>query len=84
MDSWRWPILDHLRSRVHSNLLEFLDSTIYVGINIFNTYIPPDSCILSMGNNTSAMGCMRKSNFKNDGENDTDTVKKLTAARHLS
>ena len=37
-----------------------------------------------MGDSTSAMGWMRKSNFTNDDENDTDTISKLAAARHLA
>ena len=37
-----------------------------------------------MGNSTSAMGWMRKSNFQQTDENDTDTTAKLTAARLLA
>ena len=37
-----------------------------------------------MGDSTSAMGWMRKSNFTHDDENDTDTIAKLAAARHLA
>ena len=37
-----------------------------------------------MGNNTPTMEWMRKLNFTNDGENDTDTVTKLTTARHIA
>ena len=37
-----------------------------------------------MGDSTSAMGWMQKSNFTNDDENDTDTIAKLATARHLA
>ena len=82
--AWRWPITNHIRRRAHINLLKFLGSIICVCIDTADKAIPPESCILSMGENTSAMRWMRKSNFKNDGENDTYTVEKLTAARHLA
>ena len=37
-----------------------------------------------MSNSTSAMRWMRKSNFTNDDKNDTNTIAKLAAARHLA
>ena len=37
-----------------------------------------------MGDSTSAMGWMQKSNFTNDDENDTDKIEKLAAAHHLA
>ena len=82
--AWRWPIPNHLRSRADINLLEFLGSIICVWIDIVDKAIPTESCILSMGNNTSAMVWTRKSNFKSNGENDTGTVAKPTSACHLS
>ena len=53
-------------------------------VDIINKAIPPESFLLSMGDSTLAMGWMRKSNFTNDNKNDTDTIAKLAAARHLA
>ena len=36
-----------------------------------------------MGDSTTAAGWLRKSNFKEDDENDVETTVKLVAARHL-
>ena len=75
----RWLITVHLRSRSHINLLEFLGNIVCIWVDIIDKAISPESYLLSMGDNTSAMGWMRKSNFTNDAENDTNTIAKLAA-----
>ena len=74
----------HLSSRAHINLLEFLGNIVCICVDIIDKAIPPESYLLSMGDNTSAMGWMRKSNFTNDAKNDTNTIAKLAADHHLA
>ena len=82
--AWRWLIPVHLRSRAHINLLEFLGNIVCIWVNIIDKSIPLESCLLSMGDSTSAMGWMQKSNITNDDKKDTDTIAKLAAAHHLA
>ena len=53
-------------------------------LDILEGHVPPESCLLSMGDSTTATGWLRKSNFKDDDENDVETTVKLIAARHLA
>ena len=82
--AWRWIIPDRLLSRAHINLLEFLASIICIWLDILEGHVLPESCLLSMGDSTTAAGWLRKSNFKEDDENDVETTVKLVAARHLA
>lgn len=82
--AWRWPLPTHLLSRAHINLLEFMASIICIWLDILKGNVPPQSCILSMGDSTTATGWLRKSNFQEENEDDTDTTAKLVAARHLA
>ena len=82
--AWRLQFPKHLLSRAHINLLEFIASIICIWIDVLDDNIPPDSCLLSMGDNTSAVGWMKKSNFKMVDEDDQDNTAKITAARKLA
>ena len=82
--AWRWPLPNHLLSRAHINLLEFLASIICIWLDILRGNVPPQSCILSMGDSTTATGWLHKSNFQEDDEDDVETTTKLVAARHLA
>ena len=82
--AWRWIIPDRLLPRAHINLLEFLASIICIWLDILKGRVPPESCLLSMGDSTTAAGWLRKSNFKEDDENDVETTVKLITARHLA
>ena len=61
--AWRWELPWDLHLRTSLNALEFLASyiTIYMDIHVGAT--PTDSCFLSQGDSTSAMGWLHKSNF---------------------
>ena len=61
--AWQWEIPWDLCLCASLNALEFLASyiTIYMDIHVGAT--PTDSCILSQGNSTSALGWLHKSNF---------------------
>ena len=82
--AWRWLIPVHLRSRAHINLLEFFGNIVYISVKIIDKAISTELCLLSMGDSTSEMGWMQKSNFTNDDKNDTNTIEKLACARHLA
>ena len=82
--AWIWLIPVHLRSRAHINLLELIGNIVCIWVDIIDKATLPESCLLFMGDSTSAMGWIRKSNFKNDDENDTYTIAKLAAAHHLA
>ena len=82
--AWRLIFPSDLLSRAHINLLEFIVSIICIWIDIINNEIPPESCLLSMGDNTSAVGWLKKSNFITIDEDDQDNTAKMTAARHLA
>ena len=81
--AWRWPLPPHLLARAHINLLEFLASIICIWLEILRG-VQPESCFLSMGDSTTATGWLRKSNFKEEDEDDEETTAKLVAARHLA
>ena len=74
--AWRWLIPVHLRCRSHINLLKLLSNIVCIWVNIIDKSIPPESCLPSMGDSTSEMGWMRKSNITNDNKNNTDTIAK--------
>ena len=73
---WRWVIPEHLRGRAHINVLEFFTQVIQIWFDVIDGRIPPFSCILAMGDNTSSMGWLRRSNFKevaNDNNKEPET-----------
>ena len=82
--AWRWEIPTHLLARAHINFLEFLWSIVCIWLDILARQIPPSSCLLAMGDSTTAAGWLRKSDFKEKAEDDTETTCKLEAARHLA
>ena len=82
--AWRWEIPQHLRGRAHINLLEFIASVVCIWLDSTLDLIPEESCLLSMGDSTTATGWMRKSNFQPEGDSDTDTTAKLQVARLLA
>ena len=81
---WRWIIPPDLRSRAHINLLEFLTQVLQVWVDILEGRIRPGDCILAMGDNTSAMGWMRRSNFREQDESSGDWFVKQQVARKLA
>jgi len=82
--AWRWEIPTHLQGRAHINLLEFIAAIVGIWIDIIEGAVVPESCILSMGDNTSATGWLKKSNFKETDERQPDQTAKLKCARQLA
>ena len=80
----RWKILDKLLSQAHINLLEFLGSIVCIWLDILDKDTPPESCLLAMGDSTTAIGWLKKSNLEEVDEEDTDTTAKILAFRWLA
>ena len=88
--AWRYLIPNELRGRAHINLLEFLTQVISIWIDIIEGKSKPLDCILCMGDSTTAMGWMRRSNFresddtKDDPESSDEWLVKQEIARKLA
>ena len=70
--AWRWEIPTSLLWRATLNMLEFVAATIGPWIDLIEGNLPTLSCILSMTDSTTTNGWLRKSNFPDDSENETD------------
>ena len=62
------PYQMHLMSRAHINTLEYLAQIIAMWIDILEHKVKKEDCVLTMGDNTRAMGWLRKSNFRQKDE----------------
>ena len=82
--AWRYIIPIHLRGRAHINLLEFLTQVVSVWIDVLEETSSKEDCILCMGDSTSAMGWLRRSNFRQKDENDCEWKVKQCIARKLA
>ena len=82
--AWSYSIPPHLRGRAHINLLEFLTQVISVWTDVLEGITQPEDCILCMGDNTSAMAWLRRSNFREKEENDKEWIVKQAVARKLA
>ena len=54
----------YLRNTAHINILEYLAQIISAWIDILEGRVRSEDCILSIGGNTSLLGWMRKTNFR--------------------
>ena len=81
--AWRWKIPPHLLGRAHINVLEFLGQLVGIWWDILLGNLQPLDCVLAMGDSTTAIGWMHRSNFTddNEGEGQADRVAKMTIAR---
>jgi hypothetical protein len=78
--AWRLQLPVDCRLRTSLNSLEFAATVISIWIDYINNEIPPESCILSQSDSTSASGWLKKSNFS-DKE---DSLVQLTTARKIA
>ena len=81
---WRYAIPDHLQGRAHINLLEFLIQVIHIWLDLIEGRITSDSCILTMGDNTTAMEWIWRSNFREEDETNLDCFVKQQIAKKLA
>ena len=82
--AWTYNIPEKLRGRAHINLLEFLAQLISIWIDVLEHKIHPLDCLLGMGDNTASMGWLRRSNFRENDENDQEWLAKQKVARKLA
>ena len=61
--AWRFPLPADCCHRVSLNTLEFMACLICLWIDVLAGRLPPESCVLSQTDSTSAEGWLRKSNF---------------------
>ena len=77
--AWRYSLPSDILDFITLNTLEFLGCLITLWIDIINGSTPPQSCLLSQTDSTSADGWLYKSNF------DADRCPiHLVVARHLA
>ncbi len=73
---WRWKIPKHLRMRASNNVLEYLAMIVGPWFDLILGLLPKYSCICSMGDSTTAVGWMHKSNFQSN-ENESEEMTKV-------
>jgi hypothetical protein len=82
--AWTFIITDDIRHRAHINLLEFLAVLIGIWIDVMEGNIGKESCVLAFGDNTSAIGWIRKSKYREECDNEHSMIAKLRIARTLA
>ena len=82
--AWRYIIPQKLRSRAHINLLEFLIQVVSIWVDILAGNVNQHDCLLALGDNTTAAGWCRRTNFRETTEDDKDWVVKQQVARKLA
>ena len=67
--AWRYALPPQLRFRASNNLLEFMALIISPWIDMLAGRLTSGDCALSMTDSTTSAGWIRKTNFKEDGDN---------------
>lgn len=65
--AWRWPIPSPWIGRHSINFLEFVACATGILLLLFENKIQAGDCVLSIADNTSAVGWLRKTNFDPKG-----------------
>ena len=55
-----------------------------IWIDIFEKRISKQDCLLAMGDSTTAMGWLRRTNFRDDNESNQEWIVKQDVARKLA
>ena len=82
--AWLYKIPENLRGRAHINFLEFLAQLISIWIDVLEKKIEPLDYLLGMGDNTASMGCLRRSNFRENEEHDLEWLAKQKVAQKVA
>ena len=82
--AWTYTIPNHLRNRAHINILEYLTQIVSLWIDIIEGTVNKEDCVLAIGDNTSAMGWLRRSNFRQKDDSDISWDVKQQLSRHLA
>ena len=78
--AWRWEIPVEHRLKKSINFLEFLACITGIILSLHDGEGAEEDCILSLGDNTSSLGWLRKSNFAADEEQASHSA----LARHFA
>ena len=81
---WSYQIPERLRNRAHINVLEYLAKIISIWIDLLEGTTNSEDYLLSIGDNTSALGWMRRSNFRMKDESDISWGVKQQLGRKLA
>ena len=65
-------------------LVVYLAQVVSVWTDVLDNTTKPEDCILCMGDNTSAMGWLRRSNFRQEDDSDCTWLIKQEIGRHLA
>ena len=68
----RYLIPEKLRGRAHINLLEFLTQVVGIWLAIEEGRLKPLDCMLAMGDSTTALGWIQRSNLRAEDESTGD------------
>jgi hypothetical protein len=82
--AWRFLIPPELRGRAHINLLEFIIQVVSIWCDIHHKNVNKHDCLLAMGDNTTAAGWCRRTNFREKFEGDQEWIVKQKVARRLA
>ena len=78
------PDTSRIEKQRHINVLEYLTQIVSIWIDILEGKVAREDCVLSIGDNTSAMGWLRRSNFRQKDDSDTSWIVKQQLGRHLA
>ncbi len=79
--AWRYYLPPELQFHAPNNLLEHIVAIITPWVDILAGHLKHGDCALSMTNNTTLAGWLRKSNFIEDGESPIQAMIRLELAR---
>ena len=82
--AWSYTIPEKLRGRAHINLLEFIAQLVSIWLDKIEGKLDKQECLLAMGDNTASMGWLRRSNFRENEEHDTEWLAKQSVARKVA
>ena len=80
--AWRYYLPKDLKFRASNNLLEHLAAIITPWVDILTCRLKEGDCALSMTNNTTSEGWLKKTNFIEDGKEPIQATIRLEVARH--
>ena len=82
--AWTWEIPQEFKGRAHINVLEYMAQLISIWTDMMEGNIGKQDCILAMGDNTSAMGWLKRSNFRQLDDEDESWLVKQCIGRKLA
>ena len=82
--AWRLIIPNKVLGRAHINTLEYIAQLISIWIDVLEGRVKHQDCILALGDNKSALGWMRRSNFRQEEDDDISWRVKQKISRKIA